>query len=100
MCVCFFVSFAETQKRERKRRARAAQEARAAAKDVRAEKLRTNRIAAMRAFTVDLQVMCVRVCVCVYVCACVCACVCVCVLFVVVVDVAFDPQTPFVCFFV
>lgn len=51
----FFVP-TETQKRERKRRARAAQEARAAAKEARAEELRASRIAAMRAFTVDLQV--------------------------------------------
>ena len=47
---------AETLKRHRKRRAKAAQEARAAAKDARAEESRTARIAAMRAFTVDLQV--------------------------------------------
>lgn len=48
----------ETQKRERKRRTRAAQERRAAAKDARDEDRRTARIAAMRAFTVDLEVIC------------------------------------------
>lgn len=46
----------ETQKRERKRRARAAQEARAAAKEALAERKRSARIAAMRGFTVDLRV--------------------------------------------
>eukprot|EP00752_Nemacystus_decipiens_P008402 g7512.t1 len=45
----------EIQKRERKRRARAAQEARAAKKEARLEQNRTDRIAAMREFTVDLQ---------------------------------------------
>ena len=47
---------AEIQKRERKRRGRAAQEARAAKKEARLEQDRTDRIAAMREFTVDLQV--------------------------------------------
>ncbi|CAM9897744.1 unnamed protein product, partial [Hapterophycus canaliculatus] len=45
----------ETQKRERKRRGRAAQEARVAKKEARLERDRADRIAAMRAFTVDLQ---------------------------------------------
>ncbi|CAM9180499.1 unnamed protein product [Scytosiphon promiscuus] len=45
----------ETQKRERKRRGRAAQEARVAKKEARLEQDRADRIAAMRAFTVDLQ---------------------------------------------
>ena len=47
---------AEIQKRERKRRSRAAQEARAAKKEARLEQDRADRIAAMRTFTVDLQV--------------------------------------------
>lgn len=47
---------AEIQKRERKRRGRAAQETRAAKKEARLEQDRTDRIAAMREFTVDLQV--------------------------------------------
>lgn len=46
----------EIKKRERKRRSRAAQEARAAKKEARLEQDRTDRIAAMRTFTVDLQV--------------------------------------------
>eukprot|EP00903_Cladosiphon_okamuranus_P015735 g14523.t1 len=45
----------EIQKRERKRRSRAAQETRAAKKEARLEQDRTDRIAAMRDFTVDLQ---------------------------------------------
>lgn len=51
-----FLLFADTQKRERKRRARAAQEARVMAAEKRAEANRAAKIAAMRAFTVDLQV--------------------------------------------
>lgn len=46
----------ETKKRERKRRARAAEEARARAAERRAEEERAAKIAAMRAFTIDLQV--------------------------------------------
>lgn len=57
LCRTFFVSAApETQKRERKRRGRAAQEARVAKKEAKLEQDRADRIAAMRAFTVDLQV--------------------------------------------
>lgn len=45
----------ETEKRQRKRRARAAQEARVKAAEKRAEEERAATIAAMRAFTVDLE---------------------------------------------
>ncbi|CAM9744191.1 unnamed protein product [Ectocarpus fasciculatus] len=45
----------DTQKRERKRRSRAAQEARLKKEEARLEQDRADRIAAMRAFTVDLQ---------------------------------------------
>ncbi|CAM9591988.1 unnamed protein product [Ectocarpus fasciculatus] len=47
----------DTQKRERKRRSRAAQEARLKKEEARLEQDRADRIAAMRAFTVDLQVL-------------------------------------------
>ncbi|CAN0146473.1 unnamed protein product [Ectocarpus sp. 12 AP-2014] len=45
----------DTQKRARKRRSRAAQEARLKKEEARLEQDRADRIAAMRAFTVDLQ---------------------------------------------
>lgn len=56
LCDASRIVVTETQKRERKRRARAAQEARAAAKEALAERKRSARIAAMREFTVDLRV--------------------------------------------
>lgn len=56
VCVVLAPRVAEIQKRERKRRGRAAQEARAVKKEARLEQDRTDRIAAMREFTVDLQV--------------------------------------------
>lgn len=46
----------ETQKRERKRRAKTAAEVRAAAREAKKEEARRARIAAMRSFTIDLQV--------------------------------------------
>lgn len=56
ICALRFVGLSGTQKRERTRRTRAAQEARDKGREQRAEAKRAAKIATMRAFTVDLQV--------------------------------------------